>query len=74
MYLCLVSGYELNNLQIHDDWTLQIKYVQLRDAGLYECQISSHPPKSIFINLKVVGKIYNRTNLIRFIKLLKMNI
>lgn len=36
------------------DWTLQIKYVQLRDAGLYECQISSHPPKSIFINLKVV--------------------
>ncbi|KAL4091344.1 hypothetical protein QTP88_026046 [Uroleucon formosanum] len=38
------------------DWTLQIKYVQLRDAGLYECQISSHPPKSIFINLKVVGK------------------
>lgn len=41
------------------DWTLQIKYVQLRDAGLYECQVSVHPPASVFINLSVVGKIYD---------------
>ncbi|XP_073977416.1 zwei Ig domain protein zig-8-like isoform X2 [Rhodnius prolixus] len=37
-----------------DDWSLQIKFVQLRDAGLYECQVTSHPPSSIFIHLKVV--------------------
>lgn len=41
------------------DWTLQIKFVQMRDAGLYECQVSSHPPTSIFIDLKVVGKFYS---------------
>jgi hypothetical protein len=38
------------------DWSLQIKFVQHRDAGLYECQVSSHPPTSIFIELKVVGE------------------
>lgn len=40
---------------IMQDWTLQIKYVQARDAGLYECQVSVHPPTSIFIYLNVVG-------------------
>ncbi|XP_046398782.1 uncharacterized protein LOC124165419 isoform X2 [Ischnura elegans] len=40
--------------QHSEDWTLQIKYVQATDAGLYECQVSSHPPTSIFIDLRVV--------------------
>ncbi|XP_035719927.1 acetylcholinesterase-like isoform X3 [Vespa mandarinia] len=39
-----------------EDWTLQIKYVQGRDAGLYQCQVSTHPPTSIFLFLEVVGK------------------
>lgn len=38
------------------DWTLQIKYVQMRDAGTFECQVSKHPPISIFVILNVVGK------------------
>ncbi|XP_023290818.1 zwei Ig domain protein zig-8 isoform X2 [Orussus abietinus] len=38
-----------------DDWTLQIKYVQERDNGTYECQISrSTGIFSLFVNLNVV--------------------
>lgn len=38
-------------------WTLQIKYVQARDAGLYECQISTEPKVSARIFLHVVGEL-----------------
>ncbi|KAG5673543.1 hypothetical protein PVAND_003583 [Polypedilum vanderplanki] len=37
-----------------DDWTLQIKWAQKRDSGVYECQISTQPVKSYFVNLNVV--------------------
>lgn len=37
------------------NWGLQIKFVQFRDAGMYECQVSTHPPTSIFVNLVVTG-------------------
>ncbi|XP_052751575.1 tyrosine-protein phosphatase Lar-like isoform X3 [Galleria mellonella] len=37
-----------------EDWTLQIKYPQHRDSGIYECQISSTPHMSHFIHLNVV--------------------
>ena len=39
-----------------DEWTLQIKWAQKRDGGMYECQISTQPVKSFFVNLSVVGK------------------
>lgn len=39
-----------------DTWTLQVKYVQPRDAGQYECQVSTEPKMSHFITLNVVGK------------------
>ncbi|KAI8437897.1 hypothetical protein MSG28_010579 [Choristoneura fumiferana] len=26
-----------------DDWTLHIKWAQQRDAGVYECQVSTQP-------------------------------
>ncbi|XP_071538414.1 neurotrimin-like isoform X2 [Panulirus ornatus] len=37
-----------------DDWILKINYVQTRDSGMYECQISTTPPLSHFIRLNVV--------------------
>ncbi|XP_037950442.1 probable serine/threonine-protein kinase MARK-A isoform X2 [Teleopsis dalmanni] len=37
-----------------DDWTLQIKYPQHRDSGIYECQISTTPHMSHYIYLNVV--------------------
>lgn len=39
-----------------EDWTLQIKWAQKRDAGTYECQVSTQPVTSHFVDLKVVGK------------------
>lgn len=39
-----------------DTWTLQVKYVQARDAGQYECQVSTEPKMSHFITLNVVGQ------------------
>jgi len=35
-------------------WTLKIKYVSARDAGKYECQVSSSPKMSRWIDLVVV--------------------
>ncbi|KAH8419015.1 hypothetical protein KR222_000771, partial [Zaprionus bogoriensis] len=35
-------------------WTLQIKYVQARDAGTYECQVSTEPKVSARVQLHVV--------------------
>ncbi|XP_059218924.1 hemicentin-1 [Stomoxys calcitrans] len=37
-----------------EDWTLQIKWTQKRDAGMFECQISTQPVRSYFVNLNVV--------------------
>ena len=39
-----------------DEWTLQIKFAQKRDAGVYECQISTQPIKSYSVRLNLVGK------------------
>lgn len=38
------------------DWTLQIKFVQIRDAGVYECQAATEPKVSARVYLHVVGK------------------
>ncbi|CRK88383.1 CLUMA_CG002160, isoform A [Clunio marinus] len=37
-----------------DEWTLQIKWVQKRDAGSYDCQVSSQPIKSYSVDLNVI--------------------
>lgn len=33
----------------------QVKYVQARDAGVYECQVGTEPKMSHFVQLNVVG-------------------
>ncbi|XP_017799604.1 PREDICTED: neural cell adhesion molecule 2-like [Habropoda laboriosa] len=35
------------------DWSLQIRAVTLQDAGIYECQITSHPVQRNFVHLKI---------------------
>ncbi|MCL4129233.1 UNVERIFIED_CONTAM: hypothetical protein GTU68_007417 [Idotea baltica] len=39
-----------------ETWMLIIKYVQERDAGQYECQVSTEPKMSQLFNLRVVGE------------------
>ncbi|XP_053649940.2 uncharacterized protein [Cherax quadricarinatus] len=44
------SWHEANS----ETWTLQVKYVQERDAGRYECQVSTEPKMSHFVHFHVV--------------------
>lgn len=51
------------------NWALRIKNAREDDEGLYECQISSHPPQSIFIELRIVGEyIFISTSLENYIQ------
>lgn len=38
------------------NWTLQIKYPQVRDSGVYECQINTEPKMSLSYELNVIGE------------------
>ncbi|CAL1685294.1 unnamed protein product [Lasius platythorax] len=42
-----------SEFQYPDNWRLRIKRVNSSDEGQYECQISTHPPKFIHINLHI---------------------
>lgn len=46
--------FEAIHMERNNDWTLKIKYTQLKDAGVYECQVSSDPKISLFVNVSVV--------------------
>ncbi|XP_026481533.1 neuronal growth regulator 1-like [Ctenocephalides felis] len=39
------------------DVALHVRFARESDAGLYECQISSHPPTSLFAELKLVEAV-----------------
>ncbi|XP_044740802.1 kin of IRRE-like protein 3 isoform X2 [Chrysoperla carnea] len=62
IHILTVGGYtytsdqrfQANHHRETDEWTLQIKWAQKRDAGVYECQISTQPVRSYFVNLNVV--------------------
>uniref|UniRef100_A0A8D8VNB0 Limbic system-associated membrane protein n=1 Tax=Cacopsylla melanoneura TaxID=428564 RepID=A0A8D8VNB0_9HEMI len=36
------------------NWALKIRSVKPEDEGVYECQVSTHPPASVFLQLQVV--------------------
>lgn len=40
-----------------EDWTLQVRYPQRRDSGIYECQVSTTPPIGTSMYLSVVEPI-----------------
>ncbi|XP_034668676.1 uncharacterized protein LOC117901842 isoform X2 [Drosophila subobscura] len=37
------------------DWSLQIMFAQIRDSGVYECQVSTTPPVGYTMIFSVVG-------------------
>lgn len=43
-------------LEPPNNWQLQIQYSNARDEGIYECQVSLHPPMVLLVYLTVVGK------------------
>ncbi|KZC13942.1 Kin of IRRE-like protein 1 [Dufourea novaeangliae] len=61
-HLLTVGRYTYTNDQrfrvVHNehtnDWTLQIKYPQIRDSGCYECQVSTASPISHIVFLDVI--------------------
>ena len=50
------NRYELHQAR-HGRWTLKLKYVAARDAGRFECQVSTVPKISQTYSLKVVGEL-----------------
>lgn len=49
-----------------DEWTLHIKWTQKRDAGMYECQVSTIPIKSYSVQLNIVGEFFFKCLFIPF--------
>lgn len=46
--------YSVSHVRHQQLWELSVMDVKLSDAGTYECQMTTHPPTSLFFILKVV--------------------
>ncbi|XP_076249492.1 zwei Ig domain protein zig-8 isoform X2 [Calliopsis andreniformis] len=40
-----------------NEWTLRIRYAQQKDAGIYECQVSTTPPISYIVYLTILEPV-----------------
>lgn len=59
------SRFSCLHAELSDNWTLQIKYTQLRDQGEYQCQVNTEPKISMSFFLQVTearAKIHERDN------------
>ncbi|XP_042873287.1 uncharacterized protein LOC122253921, partial [Penaeus japonicus] len=48
------SRYSVSHVRHQKLWQLTLRDVRVADAGLYECQVTTHPPTSLFFTLRVV--------------------
>lgn len=48
--------FSVKHPEASDQWTLKIEFVQLRDAGVYECQVNTEPKMNLAFALIVEGK------------------
>ncbi|KAK8397306.1 hypothetical protein O3P69_004780 [Scylla paramamosain] len=48
------ARYSVSHSRHQKMWELSIRDVRFSDAGLYECQLTTHPPASLFFWLRVV--------------------
>lgn len=49
--------FHVEHLRHKGVWDLRIKAVRKDDEGIYECNLSHHPPESIFIEVAVVEAV-----------------
>ncbi|XP_063600340.1 uncharacterized protein LOC134776520 [Penaeus indicus] len=48
------TRYSVSHVRHQKLWQLTLRDVKAADAGLYECQVTTHPPTSLFFTLRVV--------------------